>query len=132
MLSQALTWLCEEPDHSFTFNMILRRGWPGLADLLLLPKQWTLGRAARTLERVLFLGGLAVLLVGYWSDLSIWLVVGLKAGAVIAGLLTQGVLKLAEYLVRGRKGCSPESLYRFGAICRKKNRLTMLKKFFRT
>ena len=31
MVSQALTWLCEEPDHSFTFNMILRRGWPGLA-----------------------------------------------------------------------------------------------------
>jgi hypothetical protein len=67
-VSSALAWLCEEPDHSFTLNMVFRRGWPGLADLLLLPKQWTLGRAARTLERVLFLGGLAVALVGYWKD----------------------------------------------------------------
>jgi|SRR5579863_8854965 hypothetical protein len=106
-VSQALTWLCEEPDHSFTFNMILRRGWPGLADLLLLPKQWTLGRAARTIERVLFLGGVAVALVGYWPDLTIWLVVGLKAGAVIVGLVTQGVLKLAEYLVRGAERALP-------------------------
>lgn len=55
-LSQALTWLSEEPDHSFTLNMVFRRGWPGLADFLLLPKPWALGRAARTLERVLFLG----------------------------------------------------------------------------
>ena len=102
MVSKALAWLCEEPDHSFTFNMVLRRGWPGLADFFLLPKQLTLGRAARMLERVLFLGGLAAFaVVGGWPALSIGLVVELKAIALIAGLLTQGVLKLAEYLTRG-------------------------------
>ena len=107
MVSKALAWLCEEPDHSFTLNFVFRRGWPGLADFFLLPKQLTLGRAARTLERVLFLGGVAVALVGYWPDLTIWLVVGLKAGAVIVGLVTQGVLKLAEYLVRGAERALP-------------------------
>ena len=102
MVSKALAWLCEEPDHSFTFNMVLRRGWPGLADFFLLPQQLTLGRAARMLERVLFLGGLAAFaVVGGWPALSIGLVVELKAIALIAGLLTQGVLKLAEYLTRG-------------------------------
>jgi len=102
MLSQALTWLCEEPDHSFTFNMILRRGWPGLADFFLLPKQLTLGRAARTLERVLFLGGLAAFaVVGGWPALSIGLVVEVKAIALIAGLVTQGTLRVAKYLIGG-------------------------------
>jgi hypothetical protein len=33
--------------------------------------------------------------------LSFWLVVLLKVGAVLVGLLTQGALKLAEYLVQG-------------------------------
>ena len=102
MVSKALAWLCEEPDHSFTLNFVFRRGWPGLADFFLLPEQLTLGRAARTLERVLFLGGLAAFaVVGGWPALSIGLVVELKAIALIAGLLTQGVLKLAEYLTRG-------------------------------
>jgi hypothetical protein len=108
MVSRALAWLCEEPDHSFTFNMVLRRGWPGLADFFLLPKQLTLGRAARMLERVLFLGGLAAFaVVGGWPALSIGLVVELKAIALIAGLLTQGVLKLAEYLTRGAERVLP-------------------------
>jgi hypothetical protein len=101
-LSEALTWLCEEPDHSFTLGMVLRRGWPGLADVILLPRQWILGRAARTLERVLFLGG--VLACAIFEDLptlSFWLVVLLKVGAVLVGLLTQGALKLAEYLMQG-------------------------------
>src|ERR1039458_3074510 len=102
MVGQALTWLCEEPEHSFTFNNIFRRGWPGLASFFLLPKQLTLGRAARTLERCLFLGSLAAFaIVGGWPALSIGLVVELKAIALIAGLVTQGVLKLAEYLTRG-------------------------------
>jgi hypothetical protein len=26
-------WLCEEPNHSFRFDVVLRRGWPGLADI---------------------------------------------------------------------------------------------------
>jgi hypothetical protein len=106
-VSSALAWLCEEPNHSFTLNMVYRRGWPGLADLFLLPKQLTLGRAARTLERVLFLGGLAVALVGYWPELTIWLVVGLKVGAVLVGLVTQGTLKAAEYLTRGAERVLP-------------------------
>ena len=85
MVSKALAWLCEEPDHSFTLNFVFRRGWPGLADFFLLPKQLTLGRAARTLERVLFLGGLAAFaVVGGWPALSIGLVVELKAIALIA------------------------------------------------
>jgi len=109
-VSNALAWLCEEPDHSFTLNMVYRRGWPGLADLLLLPKQLTLGRAARTLERVLFLGGLAAFaLGGGWPALSIVLVVELKAIALIVGLATQGTLKAAEYLTRGAERVLPLS-----------------------
>jgi hypothetical protein len=108
MVGRALTWLCEEPDHSFTFNTVFRRGWPGLANFFLLPKQLTLGRAARTLERGLFLGSLAAFaIVGGWPALSIGLVVELKAIALITGLLTQGVLKVAEYLVRGAERVLP-------------------------
>jgi hypothetical protein len=102
MLSRALTWLCEEPDHSFTLNMVFRRGWPGLANFFLLPRQLELGRAARALERVLFLGSLgAFAVVGGWPAMSIGLVVELKAIALIAGFVTQGVLKIAAYLVGG-------------------------------
>ena len=36
VVSKALGWLCEEPEHSFTLNKIFRRGWPGLADFFLL------------------------------------------------------------------------------------------------
>jgi hypothetical protein len=39
--------------------------------------------------------------------LSIGLVVELKAIALITGLLTQGVLKVAEYLVRGAERVLP-------------------------
>jgi hypothetical protein len=35
-VSRALAWLCEEPDHSFTLNMVFRRGWPALADFFLM------------------------------------------------------------------------------------------------
>jgi hypothetical protein len=56
MVSKALGWLCEEPEHSFTLNKIFRRGWPGLSNFFLLPKRLELGRAARTLGRCLFWG----------------------------------------------------------------------------
>ena len=100
VVSKALGWLCEEPEHSFTLNKIFRRGWPGLADLSLLPKQLELGRAVRTLERCLFLGGLAAFaVVGGRPALSWGLVVELKAIALIVGFVTQGTLKAAEYLI---------------------------------
>jgi hypothetical protein len=53
-LSQALGWLCEPPKRNFTLSGLLRRGWPGFAEVLLLPKIWELGRAARLVERVIF------------------------------------------------------------------------------
>jgi hypothetical protein len=31
MLSKALGWLCEEPQHSFTLSRFFRRGWPAFA-----------------------------------------------------------------------------------------------------
>jgi hypothetical protein len=37
----------------------LRRGWPGFASVVLLPKQLELGRAARLVERMIFLGAIA-------------------------------------------------------------------------
>ncbi len=37
MVSKALGWLCEEPEHSFTLNKIFRRGWPALADFFNCP-----------------------------------------------------------------------------------------------
>ena len=101
-LSQAPTWLAEEPDHSFTLNMVFLRGWPSLAEFLLLPKPWTLGRAARTLERVLCLGSVfACAVFDGLPMLSFWLVVLFKVGAVLVGLLTQGALKFTEYLLQG-------------------------------
>jgi len=59
MLSQGLAWLCEPPQSSFTLSALLRRGWPGFADFVLLPKQLELGRAARLVERVIFVGAMA-------------------------------------------------------------------------
>jgi hypothetical protein len=56
-LSQALGWLCEPPKRNFTLSGLLRKGWPGFADVVLLPKIWELGRAARLVERVIFWGG---------------------------------------------------------------------------
>jgi hypothetical protein len=59
MVSKSLAWLCEEPQHSFTLSKFLRRGWPELASFLLLPKLLELGRAARLVERTIFVGGMA-------------------------------------------------------------------------
>ncbi|HZL25970.1 MAG TPA: hypothetical protein VFC39_05515 [Acidobacteriaceae bacterium] len=108
MVSKALGWLCEEPEHSFTLNKFFRRGWPGLANFFLLPKQLELGRAARTLERCLFLGGLAAFaVVGGRPALSWGLVVELKVIALIVGFVTQGTLKVAEYLIGGAEKVLP-------------------------
>jgi len=107
-VSKALGWLCEEPEHSFTLNKLFRRGWPGLANFFLLPKQLELGRAARTLERCLFWGGLAAFaVVGGWPALSWGLVVELKVIALIVGFVTQGTLKAAEYLIGGAEKVLP-------------------------
>jgi hypothetical protein len=110
--SRALTWLCAEPDFSFTFNKVFRKGWPGLADFFLLPKPFTLGRAARFVERTIFIGGMAGFV--YYGGLplgslgnkagltdALELAVMVKAIALIAGEATQGALKLAAYLIRG-------------------------------
>jgi hypothetical protein len=58
-LSQALGWLCERPKGDFTVGWVLRSGWPGFAEAVLLPKPLELGRAARLVERVIFLGSMA-------------------------------------------------------------------------
>ena len=68
-ISRALTWLCEEPRRQFTLSGILRRGWPGFANFVLLPKQLELGRLARLVERVIFLGGMAGLI--YYGGLPL-------------------------------------------------------------
>jgi hypothetical protein len=56
---RALTWLCERPQGDFTLGWVLRKGWPGFPSVVLLPKQLELGRAARLVERVIFLGAMA-------------------------------------------------------------------------
>ncbi len=38
MISEPLTWLCEEPRHSLIANKIFRKGWSDLANFFLLPK----------------------------------------------------------------------------------------------
>ena len=35
---RVLTWLCERPQGDFTLAWLLRRGWPGFANFVLLPK----------------------------------------------------------------------------------------------
>jgi hypothetical protein len=54
-----LAWLCEPPRGDFTVGWVLRKGWPGFANFVLLPKPLELGRAARLVERVIFLGAMA-------------------------------------------------------------------------
>lgn len=69
MLSLTLTWLCERPRGDFTVGWVLRRGWPGFANVVLLLKQLELGRAARLIERVIFLGSMAALF--YFGSLPV-------------------------------------------------------------
>ncbi len=127
MVSRALTWLCEEPQHSFTLNKFLRRGWPGLANFFLLPKLLELGRAARLVERTIFLGGMAGFV--YFGGLPLGslgnkagltdafeLAFMVKAIALIAGELVQWTLKIAEYLIGGAErivGGRPIDLERY-------------------
>jgi hypothetical protein len=58
-ISGGLEWLCAEPRQNFTLSALLRRGWPSFASVVLLSKQFELGRAARLVERVIFLGAMA-------------------------------------------------------------------------
>ena len=112
-LSQALGWLCEPPKRNFTLSGLLRRGWPGFADVVLLPKIWELGRAARLVERVIFWGGGLAGII-YYGDLplvspgkpadftdALVLLAIVKVIAVLVGLVVQLSLKLVAYLVGG-------------------------------
>jgi hypothetical protein len=47
MISEPLTWLCEEPRHSLIANRIVRKGWPDLANFFLLPRPLELGELCR-------------------------------------------------------------------------------------
>ena len=58
-ISGGLEWLCAEPRQNFTLSALLRRGWPGFASVVRLPKQLELGRAARLVERVIFFGAMS-------------------------------------------------------------------------
>src|ERR1700738_1746043 len=69
MISRTSTWLCERPRGDFTVGWVPRRGWPGLANVVLLPKQLELGRAARLVERIIFLGAMAALV--YFGSLPL-------------------------------------------------------------
>jgi len=110
--SRVLTWLCEEPQNSFTFNKLLRKAWPGLANFFLLPKLLELGRGARIVERTIFMGGMAAF--AYYGGLPVGslgnkagltdaleLAVLVKAIALVAGFAVQFALKIAAYLVGG-------------------------------
>lgn len=109
---QTLAWLCDEPERSFTFNAVLRRGWPALASFFLLPKQLRLGRAARFVERTIFLGGTAGFVIYGGLPISsltnkaglidaFELALMVKAIALVAGLAMQALLKIVEYIVGG-------------------------------
>jgi hypothetical protein len=111
-LSRALAWLCEPPQGDFTLSRTLRRGWPGFASFVLLPKALELGRAARLVERMIFLGGMAGFV--YYGGLKLGslgttsgLIDGLelaaivKVIAVLAGWALQFSLKIIGYVIGG-------------------------------
>jgi hypothetical protein len=111
MLSSALAWL-REPSDSFTLSRLLRKGWPGLANFLLLQKPLELGRAARLVERTIFMGGMACFV--YFGGLPIGslrhkagltdaleLAFMVKAIALIAGEGVQWSLGIVKYVVGG-------------------------------
>ena len=112
MISRALTWLCEPPQGDFTLSWVLRRGWPGFAEVVLLPKPLALGRAARLVERVIFLGamggfifygGLPLGSLGRVSGLTdgLELAAIVKVIAILAGWVVQFSLKILAYVVGG-------------------------------
>ena len=112
MPSKALAWLREEPNNSITFNKVLRKGWPGLGNFFLLPKPLELGRAARLVERTIFIGGMACFVyygglpigsLGHKAGLAdaLELAVMVKAIALIAGEAVQWSLGIVKYIVGG-------------------------------
>jgi hypothetical protein len=111
MLSRALAWL-REPSDSFTLSKLLRKGWPGLANFLSLQKPLELGRAARLVERTIFLGAMACFV--YFGGLPIGslrhkagltdaleLALMVKVAALIAGEAVQWSLGILKYVVGG-------------------------------
>ena len=112
-LSRALTWLCERPQGDFTLGWLLRRGWPEFADVALLPKPFELGRVARLIERVIFLGTMAAFIYngglslgplgntgGSLTD-ALEVATVVKIIAILAGLVVQFSLKIVAYVVGG-------------------------------
>lgn len=111
MLSSALAWL-REPSDFFTLDKLLRKGWPGLANFFSLQKPLELGRAARLVERTIFLGGMACFI--YFGGLPVGslrhkagltdaleLAFMVKAIALIAGEAVQWSLGIVKYIVGG-------------------------------
>lgn len=112
-LSRALTWLCERPKGDFTLGWVLRRGWPEFADVVLLPKPFELGRVARLVERVIFLGTMAAFIhngglslgplgnVGGSLTDALEVAAVVKIIAILVGLVVQFSLKIVAYVVGG-------------------------------
>jgi hypothetical protein len=132
---QVLTWLCERPRGDFTVGWILRRGWPGFASVVLLPKQLELGRAARLVERVIFLGSMAAFIyygglplgslgqVNSFIDVVV-LVAIVKVVAIVAGWAVQFSVRIIAYIVGGIERLAPRrpiDLGRYGSN-REKNK----------
>jgi len=84
-----------------------QESWPGLADIFCCPNSFTLAAQRGPSKGSCFWAAWLRLRWRGWPALSIGLVVELKAIALIAGLVTQGTLKAAEYLTRGAERVLP-------------------------
>ena len=96
----------------------MREGWPSFASVVLLPKQLELGRAARLVERVIFLGGMAGFLYhgglplgslgkpGGLTD-AIELAAIVKIIAIVAGWTVRFSLRIIAYVVGGFEQVMP-------------------------
>ena len=115
---RVLTWLCERPQGDFTLGWVLRKGWPEFASIVLLPKQLELGRAARLVERVIFLGAMAGFIFygglplgslggisGFTDGLELAAIV--KVIAIVAGWVMQFPLQIITYIVGGFERLAP-------------------------
>jgi hypothetical protein len=111
MLSKALEWL-REPSDSFTLGKLLRKGWPGLANFFALQKPLELGRAARLVERTIFIGAMACFVyfgglpirslrhkAGLTDAFEVAFIV--KVIALIVGEAVQLSLGIVKYIVGG-------------------------------
>jgi hypothetical protein len=109
---RVLTWLCERPQGDFTLGWVLRKGWPEFASIVLLSKPLELGRAARLVERVIFLGAMAGFILygslplgslgrvsGFTDGLELATIV--KVVAIVAGWVVQFSLRIIAYVVGG-------------------------------